>query len=320
MILFSNRTNKIISAVTVLILCLCACTACSGSDGDSSSKAQASSSQTESTNVVTETSTADSSDTENASSEEETYTAGENLTALLEKLDGGYTIKTESVYSDDSENTAEETYILSGDNYYMRRTRSDSDTAIMLLDSKLYEIDYTIGAYSVSDTDSDYQLPYSSRPVFNQIYELQLDQTHNRTPIDIKGYTAEEYTYAGDTYMTVIVLYFTEDGEIDKYTEVYTVEGQDEITETVQVLSVEGKSDESVFDTESLSALKDFSAMTEDERLGFCQETCGKFGVSTDNMYEMDITTDDFKKIDFDTFTELIYTYGNQKEVSDSEQ
>ena len=37
----------------------------------------------------------------------------------------------------------------------------------------------------------------------------------------------------------------------------------------------------------------------------------GSFGISTDDMYEMNITTDQFKTIDYDTLFKLVYTYGS---------
>lgn len=96
-----------------------------------------------------------------------------------------------------------------------------------------------------------------------------------------------------------------------KYTTTYTVEGQDDIVETRTINRLDNNIDESVFNTDFTTSLVDFNSMSEDQRLGFCQGLCGSFGISTDDMYEMNITTDQFKTIDYDTLFKLVYTYGS---------
>jgi hypothetical protein len=145
--------------------------------------------------------------------------------------------------------------------------------------------------------------------IFEQIAENQLDQTDTHIPEDTDDMTVEEYTYAGDTYMTVYDFYFGSDGSLESYTVTYSVEGEDDIVQTVKIISVTDSADDGYFDTAVLEDLTDFDGISEDTRLGFCQGICAAGGISTDQMYEMDITTDDLKRIDFDTFRELFYTY-----------
>jgi hypothetical protein len=236
----------------------------------------------------------------------DSYEPGENLANTAALFDGSYTYKAKVTYSD-TEGEAELIQVSDGENFYQRNTESGTeglaaDVAYLGTESGCKEIDYNLGVYAECDE-------MSGLNIFKRIIEEQLEITSTHIPEDTGDYTVEEYTYTGDTYMTVYDLYFDKDGNISSYTVTYTVEGSDDIIQTVEILSVTDEADETLFDEKNLDELKDFDAMTEDERLAFCQGVCSQYSISTDNMYEMDITTDGLKRIDFDSFSSLVYTY-----------
>lgn len=241
---------------------------------------------------------------------EKEYVPGENLAKTAAMFDGSYTYTAKVTYSD-SEGESEIIQASDGESFYQRNTESGvegmaGDTAYLFTGSAAYDIDYNLNVYSECGEITELN-------IFKRIIDEKLEQTNTHIPNDAEEYTIEEYTYTGDTYMTVYDLYFDKDGAIAKYTATYTVEGSDDVIQTVEIVSVTDKADEKLFDAESLDELKDFGAMSEDERLGFCQGVCSAYGISTDNMYELNITTDDLKRIDFDSFRTLVYTYASEQ-------
>lgn len=239
------------------------------------------------------------------------YNAGELLSAALEMFGGDYTYELNVTYSDSPDTLAKLLQVSSGESFFMSVKESGgeglaADTAYLITDGKAYDIDNNIGAYNTADP------AFGSNRGLNliaNIIDMRLDRTSTRIPRDTEGLQVEEYTYTGDTYITVYDFYFDENGALKKYTATYTVEGQDELVETAEVIRLEQTADMEYFSTEQLDGLKEFAEMTEDERLGFCQELCGRYKISTDNMYELNITTDDLKRISFDGLSELVYTY-----------
>lgn len=278
--------------------------AASSADSKEDSAADAESSQDESADESGDGSQADESEAEKE------YVPGENLAKTAALFDGSYTYTAKVTYSD-SEGVSEIIQTSDGESFYQRNTESGvegmaGDTAYLFTDSKAYDIDYNLNVYSECGE-------MTGLNIFKRIIEEKLDQTNTHIPGDAEGFTIEEYTYTGDTYMTVYDLYFDKDGAIAKYTATYTVEGSDDVVQTVEIVSVTDKADAELFDAASLDELKDFGAMSEDERLGFCQGVCSAYGISTDNMYELNITTDDLKRIDFDSFRTLVYTYASEQ-------
>jgi hypothetical protein len=309
-------TACLLSAAAVM----CAAVGCSSGEGNnnnsdinnSNSENVSSADSVDSLDVTDGTDSSDNTDSTDTDSDSDSsqtaeYTAGENLAAAVKLFDGKYTYKVNVTYSDEKGET-EILQTSDGENFFQSSVQKNTDggiaadTAYYFDGTNAYSIDYNLNVYSPCDIKTDLNL-------FEYIVSSELEQTSTHIPDDTEGCDIEEYTYAGDTYMTVYDLYF-KDGEIQKYTATFSVEGEDDIIETVTVLSIEEKSAESHFSSLTLDGLTDFSGMSEDTRLGFCQGVCATYHISTDNMDELGITTDDLKRIDFDSFRELVYTYG----------
>ena len=196
------------------------------------------------------------------------------------------------------------TRVVRNDDVYQLQQESMGKHGAITLDGKSYDFDYVCGMYRETENKPDLN-------VIEEIISLNLDRTNTHEDSGESGYVTEEYTYTGDTYITVLDFYFDKETKaLVKYTTTYSVEGQDDIVETRTVKRLDNDIDESVFNTDFTSYLADFDSMSEDQRLGFCQGLCGSFGISTDDMYKMNITTDQFKTIDYDTLFKLVYTYG----------
>lgn len=300
--------NKIL-VLAAAFLCLNFAAACSDkSDGGNSSAAEEPVSVSESD--ASEDSAPDSAgseDGEDSEAVQEEYTAGEYITAAAELFSGSYTYVTRHVYSDNEDVTIETTQVTDGENVYISSSESgndglDGNFVYLYTGSAAYNIDLNLKTYAETSASS-----YLN--VVQSVFDYELEQTSTHIPTDTEGYIVEEYTYTGDTYITAYDFYFTEEGDLEKYTAVYSIEGDDDLVETVEIVSIEPEADESLFDVSVLDDLTDFNAMSEDERLGFCQGICGVYGISTDEMYELEITTDDLKRISFDDFFNLVYTY-----------
>ncbi|MBP3272281.1 MAG: hypothetical protein J6M17_08695 [Ruminococcus sp.] len=256
--------------------------------------------------------------TESAGVTEAEYQPGELLKAAAEKFSGSYTYKLKISYSDEAESESAVTQISDGsDCFYMSvKERGSSglsaDSGYLRLGDTAYDIDSNLGVYEACEIKSGLGL-------LDNIISMKLDRTSTHLPSedDAEGYQIEEYTYTGDNYITVYDLYFDENGELKKYTVCYSGEGQDDLIETAEVVSFVQEADEKYLNADVLKELKDFSAMTEDERLAFCQGVCSEYGVTTDNMYALHITTDDLKRISLEDLTELIYTYGKKSETEE---
>ena len=260
-----------------------------------------------------EETTADTEQTE-ASSEAaqsvEEFVPGDGLKKLCEQFAGDYTYSVKSSYSDDPDEVIEVKESRQGDKVYITYTdngHKTADRAYWFNGEKAYETENDIGIYSERDEWTGYNLMLS-------LADKKPTKTESNLPDAPEGGTIEQYTYAGDTYITVFDLYFDKDGGFTKYTVRYSVEGEDDLIETCEVTGLETSAE---IKGDPLEKLKDFDAMTEDERLGFCQEVCGERGISTDDMYEMNITTDDLKRIGFEEFTELVWKYGESADKKD---
>ena len=92
----------------------------------------------------------------------------------------------------------------------------------------------------------------------------------------------------------------------------YTVEGQDDATETRVINSISDKVDESVFKLDFLKKMVNFDTMSEEQKMGFCQGVCISRGINEQMLSDYGIKSEDFKKIEFDTFFDLIYSYSDK--------
>lgn len=285
------------AAAAVLCFYLSACS--KGSDTSATSS--------ESTSSVSEKPVTSESQVESASSDDskaETSHIGEYLQGVADIYSkGNYTLEctiSGSAFSGDVKLTR----VVRGDDFYQLQQEAAGSYGTITLDGASYDFDYLCGMYHTS----------SAKPTLNVVDEIinaDLEQTATHEDPEQDEYAVEEYTYTGDTYITVMDFYFNKDDKsLAKYTTVYSVEGQDDITETRVIDRLDNNIDESVFNTDFKNVLADFDSMSEDQRLGFCQGLCASRGISTDDMYEMNITSDDLKKISYDELFKLVYTYG----------
>ncbi len=264
-----------------------------------------------------ETSPAESAD-EVSSVTEKPYEPGELLAKAAAVFDGAYTYEVEITYSDEPDVLTERTQASDGENTYVgiRRTGSDvltTDTFYISMNGSTFSADNNLMAYASADELGEVCL-------LKSIIDNKLERTYTHLPEDAEGMTVEEYTYAGDTFITVYDLYFAEDGSLAKYTALYTTEGEDQLEETAVVKSMKAEYDGSCFEEDNLADYTDFDGMTEDERLGFCQKICGDYSISTDDMYSLGITTNDLKTITFDKFCELVYKFAKPAEEGSSSE
>ncbi len=304
--------NRAALVTAVLVFCLSAA-GCSDNDKDKNNStnskpaADKSSSQAAGQDSRTDSSAEDSSDADPAG---EDYSAGPMLTAMAERFEKPYTYSVKVTYSDEPDDVTEMTVASDGENYVSLSSGTSAeglapDSAYLYKDGKGSLADMNVGAYVETQMDTQ-SIPQS-------IIQNKLEQTNTRIPSDTEGMTVEEYTYTAASYITVYNFYFDSEGEPVKYTAVYSVEGEDDLVETVEITQLSEGADEQLFDGSFLDGLKDFSAMTEDERLAFCQQLCTDLNISTDDMKELDITPDDFKKISFDQLQTLVYTFGSKQ-------
>lgn len=299
-----NNIKRILACVCVLGICISAF-GCSESGGGS----EAGSSE------VSEQTSSQQSDTSQTESAESAADSGESSAAEVSHI-GEYLKSTAEIYSQGSytlectltstafDGEVQLTRVVRNDDVYQLQQESMGKHGAITLDGKSYDFDYVCGMYRETENKPDLN-------VIEEIISLNLDRTNTHEDSEENGYVIEEYTYTGDTYITVLDFYFDKETKaLVKYTTTYSVEGQDDIVETRTVKRLDNNIDESVFNTDFTSYLADFDSMSEDQRLGFCQGLCGSLGISTDDMYKMNITTDQFKTIDYDTLFKLVYTYG----------
>lgn len=311
--------NIRICACLAAAMCSCFAAGCAGSD-----KKDTSSALTTTAPVIE--SKADTADTDNSVVQAEStadessqaepkkeFTPGEGLEKTAALFSGAYTYKTEVTYSDEAAgNVSEVTQASDGKNFYQNNksvTESGfaEDFTYLRSGDKSYYIDNNTSAFTSKTSAEELN-------IYQAIIDQQLDVTSTHIPEDTEGCKVEEYTYTGDTYITVYDLYFSKKtGDIKKYTATYITEGDDDIIQTVKVKEITDSADEKLFDTDFTEDMTDFDNISEDTRLGFCQGVCATYNISTDDMYKMDITTDDLKKISFDKFFELVCTYAKPK-------
>lgn len=285
------------ACAAICALCLAVSMAsCSSSDKSSSeSKAE--------TTSTAETTASDSSETESAV--EKKNEQGEHLKKAYDFFSGKkYTevIK----YSNSQNETSTITKTVNG-NDVLQTIKSDKGTnGYIIKDGKKYIFDKLTGIYGTVDSANTATLVET---VVDQ--NLPMTQTHISSD-DKKNYDVEEYTFTGDTYITVLDFCFDKtSGDLKKITTTYTVEGEDDIVETREIEKLSDKPE--TISTDVFKGLKNFTDLTEDERLKYCQTEITKADISTDDLSELNITNDNLKKISCSDFISIIYTYGYKK-------
>lgn len=267
------------------------------------------------------------------------FEAGEKLAKTAELFDGDYTYSVRSSFSDDP--TAQTTVVItkSGSEVHIAYTdgvdeSTDGDKADEDKDSKdkkdkkdkdkkdpedgnapsrayffdgstAYDIDLGMGIYNTREKWEDYNLILSLIDS-----EPEITEAHMPDEMAEKGYSVEEYTYPGDTYITVFDFYFDKDDNLKQYMVTYKVEGDDDLVQTcvVERLEAEAKPDE-----DALEGLTDFSALDEEQRSELCLEICTQRGITSEKMSEAGIAAEELGKMDYEAFTELVYTYGDRR-------
>ena len=219
--------------------------------------------------------------------------------------------------------------VVRGDDYYQLQTDNVGTKGSIRLDGVSYDFDNVCGIYRQTDKD---ELDSIAKAVVEQ--DLPATATHI-DPNDAAVYDVEEYTYTGSTYIAVIDFCFDrKTGVPVKYTTTYTVEGVDDRKEVRVINSLKPEGcfsadgvtsdgedittdtqehtgiDDSVFDLSFTTKLKDFGALSEEARMGYCQAIFVTAGVSSDELAGEDITDEKLKNISYEDFIYLVYTYG----------
>lgn len=205
--------------------------------------------------------------------------------------------------------------VVDGEDSYQLQHERLGDHGTVTVSGKSYDFDYVCGMYREIQKTPELN-------VVEQIVKQGVPRTSPHTKQSESGeYDTEQYTYTGDTYITVLDFYFDKyDSHLVKYDTTYSVEGQDDIVETREIIRLDKDVDTSVFNAYFADTLVNFDQTTEEQRLGFCQGLCGSWGVTSDEMYEFGISVSDLGTVDYDTLFALIHTYGkpHQRPEDDS--
>ena len=193
----------------------------------------------------------------------------------------------------------------SGSRLYQSEQTSAGKRGFLSANGKVYEFDYLTYSY----TDEGTVLP----DVVESVVEENLPQTSSHINAN-EGEVAEEYTYMGDTFITVYDFYFDEkNGSLKRYTSTYSVEGNDDYVETRTVSELSSSvGDESIFTPSFTTTLTDFSAFSSMDKQTYCSDQCAKFGITEQMLVTNGMTSESFKKISYSDFLGLIYRYKNE--------
>lgn len=239
---------------------------------------------------------------------------GDKLKKVCEIYDSGcYTLECTLTGTNISGETRITRVEKNGDLYQVQHERL-GDFGTVTLSGRSYDFDYICGMYRERE----------SAPVLNIIKQIEIQgvpRTNIHAPGEKAEYDTEQYTYTGDTYMTVLDFCFDKkDGHLIKYDTTYSVEGQDDIVETRTVTRLDTEADESVFNAYFTDTLVNFGTMTEEQRLGFCQGLFASYGIDTEDLSEFGVTSSGLGKIDYDTLASLVHTCGRLREQTGKDE
>lgn len=251
-----------------------------------------------------EASSAQNESRTDGSSEEKTENVlvGEHLKNAAKIYESGkYTLKC-TVTGDALNRDVKLTRVVNEGNVYQIQEEQSGSYGVVSVHNNSYAFDNACGMYKSVKAIPD-------RNIVEEII-VQNIPVKNTGVTDDKKYITEQYTYTGDTYITNVTFYFDNStGELKKYVMKYTVEGQDDISETRVVDSISNEVDETVFKLDFLKKMVNFEEMSEEQKMGFCQGVCVSKGINDQMLSDYGIKVDDFKKIEFDTFFDLVYSY-----------
>lgn len=227
---------------------------------------------------------------------------GDKLQAAYEILSGDkYTYKCTLSAADIGEPILIERY-KSGNKLYQSQQTELGKRGFLSDGEKVYEFDYLTYTY----TDEGMILP----DIIESVVSQNLPQTSTHLAPK-EGETAEEYTYMGDTFITVYDFYFEEkSGSLSRFTATYQVEGNDDYVETRTISELSSSvGDDSIFDPAFKTTLIDFSAFSSADRQTFCTDICAKYNITDQMLMSYGLTKEGFKKISYSDFLSLIYGY-----------
>lgn len=229
------------------------CTGCSDKNSSDSSvsdnkKNTVSSSISSESKADTETDSKDSEDKDDDAQDSSVLGAG-----ILQAYDffksSRYSMNVR--YTDSEGNVTEIYRVVNDGDFYQLQKNKIGESGSVKVGDECYDFDKVCGIYRKSSAES-----------LDSVIETVVDQKLPRTnthidPADTVNYDVEEYTYTGDTYITVMDFCFDKNnGELVKYTTTYSVEGMDDVTETREfynlIPSAPEKADSSTADSSVL--------------------------------------------------------------------
>lgn len=214
-----------ITAAFCAALIAVTCTACSnsGSDKNNSSK-KASSNKTDSS--YTNDSSADKESSPNS---KDSALDNNNDTLLGRFCDflSGESYSFRMKYTDFDGKVTDVYRVCDGNDFYQLQTNDIGESGSIRVGEECYDFDLVCGIYRKSSNEK-------LDSIIESILDEDLPQTATHIDEeDAQLYNVEEYTYTGDTYITIMDFCFDKStGALVKYTSTYSVEGDDDITET----------------------------------------------------------------------------------------
>lgn len=286
-----NRITVCAALAALTALCM---SGCSGSDSSS---------------VKDENSNVTSTDVQ-SSAPVSSEALGEKLKSVADIYDSGsYTLEC-TLTGTDIDGAVKIKRVVSGDDCYQLQTERLGSHGYVTVGGRSYDFDYVCGMYRAAELEPELN-------IIDKIRQLGLSPTVSR--ITDGEYDTEQYTYTGETYITVMDFFFDKaDGHLVKYVTTYTVEGRDDIVETRTVDLLERGADESLLNAYFADDLVEFDALSEEEKLGFCRGLCASWGITAEELFDMGISSTDLKTVDYETLARLIHTYGKPHDNPDS--
>lgn len=317
---------RIIAAVTAAALAI-VCSSCSGSK-----KKRNSTKKGEAASVTQAEDEVGMPEGDIARVELPTAKSGKYITRVYELMQSdSYSLR--MTYTNFEGHKEEVCRVVDGENYYQLQTNDVGQSGSIRIGDQCYDFDLVCGIYRKTD-----------RKRLDSIIESTVENDLPKTSTHINAkdsekYEVEEYTYTGNSYITVVDFYFDKaTGVLVKYTVSYMVEspnGDEEMTEVRYIREIisDGsydliatdrettsgeddvrKIDTSVFDPGFMDKLVDFDNMTEDQRLGYCQAIFVTAGVTADELAQAKVSERELRVISYDEFTSLVYNYfGNDE-------
>lgn len=215
----------VLCAVTAAALCAGCSDGADPSSAGNKSKKLSASSQTADDSESKEKPGESQEDSEDPGAGEEDQ-LGEHILQAYDFLQNeSYSMKIR--YTDSKGEVTEIYRAVSGGDFYQRQVNSIGESGSIRVGEECYDYDLVCGIYRKSSAER-------LDSVIESVVEQKLPATSTHIePQDAEIYDVEEYTYTGDTYITVMDFCFDRDtGSLVKYTVTYSVEGEDDVTET----------------------------------------------------------------------------------------